>query len=153
MDLNAAIRMALSLVEGRAKAEKVELVRDLPSGLAPIRANRVQLQQVIINLVNNALDAAGEGGTITVRTGTSAVEPGCAEILVQDDGPGIPENIRGKIFEPFFTTKETGKGTGLGLSLVYEIVKKHNGTIEVESEAGKGAKFTVLLPFAAGLAV
>jgi two-component system NtrC family sensor kinase len=83
-------------------------------------------------------------GTLTVRTRRAEGKGADAVILeVSDTGMGIPKEIQSKLFEPFFTTKEAGNGTGLGLSLVYEIVKKHDGTIEIESEVGKGTKFVV----------
>ncbi|OGS20672.1 MAG: hypothetical protein A3J83_05095 [Elusimicrobia bacterium RIFOXYA2_FULL_40_6] len=84
-----------------------------------------------------------QGGKITITTRKLEKE---VEITTSDTGAGIPEEIKKHLFEPFFTTKEVGKGTGLGLSLVYEIVKKHKGTIEVESEAGNGTKFVIKLP-------
>ena len=87
-----------------------------------------------------------EGGTLTIGTLLSGRRPGYVEIQVRDTGHGIPKKIQTRVMEPFFTTKETGKGTGLGLSLVYEIVKSHNGSLELESEEGKGTLFTVFLP-------
>jgi len=103
-----------------------------------------QLNQVFLNLLVNAAHALGERqGTITIRTwgeGTDVL------VSVTDTGCGIPEEIRKRIFEPFFTTKEVGKGTGLGLSISYEIIRKHGGEIQVESEVGSGTTFTVRLP-------
>lgn len=103
-----------------------------------------QLNQVFLNLLVNAAHAvSGKKGVIIVRTWA---EDGHVCISVIDNGCGIPENIRQRIFEPFFTTKEVGKGTGLGLSISYDIIKKHNGEISVESEEGIGSTFTVRLP-------
>jgi PAS domain S-box-containing protein len=149
IDLNAVLEGALSLVSAQTKTRNVELVRELGAGLPKIHANQIQLQQVLINLSNNAVDAMPKGGSLTVRTALSVRQPGYVEIQVRDTGDGIPKEVQKKIFEPFFTTKEVGKGTGLGLSLVYEIVQKHGGTIKLESEEGKGTEFTVLLPVSA----
>lgn len=103
-----------------------------------------QLNQVFLNLLVNAAHAvSGKKGVITVRTWA---EGDSVSVAVIDNGCGIPENIRQRIFEPFFTTKEVGKGTGLGLSISYDIVKKHGGRIDVQSEAGVGTTFTVTLP-------
>ncbi len=102
-----------------------------------------QLNQVFMNLLVNAGQALEKQGDITIRTWA---DNGSIFISVSDTGLGIPEKIISKIFEPFFTTKEVGKGTGLGLSITYDIVKKHNGDISVQSEPGKGSTFTVRIP-------
>jgi PAS domain S-box-containing protein len=146
LDLNEALVGALSLIFARARTQGVEIVQQLSPELPRILANRNKLQQVLINLANNAIDAMPKGGTLTIATALGGDRPGHVEIGVSDTGHGIPGEIRARIMEPFFTTKEAGKGTGLGLSLVYEIVKNHRGTVEVESEEGKGSKFTIRLP-------
>ncbi|MBI4248845.1 MAG: HAMP domain-containing histidine kinase [Elusimicrobia bacterium] len=146
LDLNASVEGALALVRVRAKMANVELVPEFAAGLPKVTANKNQIQQIVVNLCNNAVDAMPEGGQITVRTGHLAGPPAQIELQVQDTGPGIPEEIRAKIFEPFFTTKSLGKGTGLGLSLVYEIVERHNGTIALESGDKKGANFRMRFP-------
>jgi len=136
---------AMILVETQARIKNVSVRRDVAENLPPIQADRIQIQQVIINLCTNALDAMPGGGTLTLQVrgqGTSV------EIRVTDTGPGIPADIQGRIFEPFFTTKGVGEGTGLGLSLVYEIVKNHQGTIDFETQTGKGTTFIVRLPTA-----
>jgi two-component system NtrC family sensor kinase len=146
-DLNQVIEDALHLVEAQTKVKSVQLVKELGRDIPPVLVNRNQIQQVVINLCNNAVDAMPEGGTLTVRTRKSEGQEANPVLLeVSDTGTGIPKEIQSKIFEPFFTTKEVGKGTGLGLSLVYEIVKKHDGTIEIESELGQGTKFIIGLP-------
>ena len=137
-NINAVIEGALTLSETLARIKNVDIIRSLENNLPEISANSNQLQQVIINLCNNAIDAMPEGGEIRISAKKSGAY---VEIEVTDTGKGIPDKIKQHIFEPFFTTKEVGKGTGLGLSLVYEIVQKHNGTIEVESEPGKGTTF------------
>ncbi len=147
IDLSEAIEGALSLVMAQSKVKNITVEKDLASGLPKVYANKNQMQQVIVNLCNNAMDAMPNGGNLFLRT-RSAFKDGKSgvDIQVQDSGQGIPKDIQAKIFEPFFTTKEVGKGTGLGLSLVYEIVQKHSGFIELESEAGKGTIFTVYVP-------
>lgn len=102
-----------------------------------------QIHQVLVNLISNALHAIGESGNIYLKT---YEHDGCVFISIADDGEGIDPELIGRIFDPFFTTKETGKGTGLGLSLSYGIVQRHCGEIMVESELGKGARFTIRIP-------
>ncbi|OGR82444.1 MAG: hypothetical protein A2902_03530 [Elusimicrobia bacterium RIFCSPLOWO2_01_FULL_64_13] len=146
-DLNEEVGKALSIVEASTKAHSVELERDLAEGLPKLTANGTQIQQVVINLANNSIDAMPRGGILTVRT--RRAENGGREFLqiqVEDNGEGIPEEIRSRIFDPFYTTKEVGKGTGLGLSIVHEIVQIHGGGVAVRSEAGKGSEFTVSIP-------
>ncbi len=109
-----------------------------------VKADRGQLEQVLMNLVVNACDAMPTGGRLAIRTGG---DPGdWVWLEVEDSGTGIPEDIRDRIFEPFFTTKPREKGTGLGLSVVHGIVTGHGGRIEVTSEVGRGSVFRVLLP-------
>jgi signal transduction histidine kinase len=103
------------------------------------------IEQVLMNLILNAVQATQEGGTITIRT---RQKEGVCEIDVEDTGCGIPPEVRSNIFDPFFTTKRTGEGTGLGLSVSLGIVERHGGEMLVESEIEKGTKFTVRLPFA-----
>jgi signal transduction histidine kinase len=134
----------------------VRLQTVLHPGLPLVEAAPAEIEQVIVNLVLNALDAMPEGGALTVQTdlaGAAAV--GCHEgerpdqfvcISVADNGIGIPESLQAMIFEPFFTTKPPGKGTGLGLSSAYGIVRQHHGSIKVQSQPGKGTKFTIYLP-------
>ena len=119
-----------------------------------VRADAGQLNQVLINLITNAVDAIGERpGTITVSLSDARPAPLkgqlCAKLSVADTGCGMDEQTRGKIFEPFFTTKDVDKGTGLGLSVVYGIVAAHGGRIDVTSALGQGTRFDVLLPAAA----
>jgi signal transduction histidine kinase len=101
------------------------------------------LNQVFLNILNNAIDATNNGGKITVQT--QLVSKNC-RISISDTGKGIPEEIQNRIFEPFFTTKDVGKGKGLGLSTAHAIIKEHHGTIEVVSQADKGTTFTIILP-------
>lgn len=142
----------------RLVGEKISLQLDHDAELMPIRADRRQLDQVIMNLVVNARDAMQDGGTIRVETRNVFLETALQRdrasvpagdyvaIRVIDQGSGIPADKIGKIFEPFFTTKKAGKGTGLGLSMAYGIVKQMGGYIFVDSLPGQGATFTLYFP-------
>jgi two-component system cell cycle sensor histidine kinase/response regulator CckA len=135
--------------------EGVRFVVKLGPLTSRVKADRVQVEQVITNLVANARDATGRRGTVTLKTGkvvlterqqASGLAPGAyAWLSVSDDGVGMPPEVRERVFEPFFTTKE-GAGTGLGLASAFGIVTHSGGTITVESEPSKGAVFRVLLP-------
>jgi len=143
---------------GRLIGEDIELTTLLDSELKLIKADKGQIEQVIMNLVLNARDAMPQGGKIMIKTGNIRVNeeycklhaearPGdFVYLLVEDTGIGIDEEMVHRIFEPFFTTKERGKGTGLGLSVVYGIIKQHGGWINVYSEPGKGSTFKIYLP-------
>ncbi len=128
-------------------------------GMPNVEADSTQIQQVLINLILNARDALSGSGTITIATRLGAdtqAQAGAptdgieyAILEVEDNGVGIPKDVLHRIFEPFYTTKEVGKGTGLGLAMVYGIIKKHNGFIEVTSALGEGTKFSAFLPVTA----
>lgn len=105
--------------------------------------NPGELQQVFVNIINNAVQAMQGKGKLTLSTGSTG---GSVVVRISDTGPGISKEHLGKIFDPFFTTKEIGMGTGLGLNIAYRIVTKYMGKIEVESEEGKGATFIIKLP-------
>lgn len=146
VDIGEEIEGALSLVCAQAKVKNIELMKEI-SRIRQIQGNKNQIQQIIVNLSSNAIDAMPGGGKLSIKVMEKKIEEkDYAEIQIMDTGRGIPSDIRTKIFNPFFTTKEVGKGTGLGLSLVHEIVGKHNGKIFLESEMGKGTIFYVLLP-------
>lgn len=140
-DLHKGLNSTLNIVnyEIRYKASVIREYGDIPD----VECLSSQLNQVFMNLLVNAAQAIDDNGTITVRTGKH--EDG-VWVEVEDTGKGIAAEHMKKIFDPFFTTKPIGKGTGLGLSLSYGIVQKHHGSIEVQSEAGKGARFRVWLP-------
>jgi len=141
-DLNVGIQSTATIIQGHARNKDVSLALDLdPLPRVTCRAARVN--QVVMNLLSNAIDACVPGGKITVRT---AAEDGHVRIDVIDNGHGINPLIRERIFDPFFTTKPIGKGTGLGLSISYGIVQDHGGSIEVDSTPGSGSRFTVRLP-------
>ncbi len=144
VDVNELLRGTATLLETRARTQETTLVLDLGNDSPEVLANGTQLQQVIVNLGNNALDAIGTGGEVVLCSQGSGA--GEVHIQVRDTGAGIPADILPRIFDPFFTTKEPGKGTGLGLSLAHEIVHQHGGEIDVHSEVGRGTTMTVRLP-------
>ncbi len=158
VDLNAVIAGAEKLLR-RLIGEDVALVTRLAPGLASVKADAGQIEQVIMNLAVNARDAMQGGGTLTLETETvdieasvqtaeqSIVAPGRYVLLrVGDTGAGMDAETKRHLFEPFFTTKERGRGTGLGLATVYGIVKQSEGFIWVDSEPGKGSLFRIYLP-------
>ncbi len=143
------VNRALSLVETKARLDRVTIQREFADSLPQVSMDQAQIQQAVIHLCTNALDAMPQGGVLTIALDRAA-HPGdgraCLRLRVTDTGIGIPDEIRSKIFEPFFSTKSVWKGTGLGLSLVFEIIQRHHGEIEVESRVGQGTTFRVLLP-------
>lgn len=151
VDLGRLIEETVDLVRPGLPAARVELRVASEPQLPPVRGDRTQLQQVVLNLLTNALDATDPGGRVEVaaRALESTRE---VEIEVADTGRGIPQAIQKEIFEPFFTTKPPGRGTGLGLSISAQIVREHGGRIEVASEVGRGTSFRVILPIPAGRA-
>ncbi len=146
-DLNDLARLVMTLVRHLVRTNGVTPQLDLQLELPWVSVDPNQIQQVILNLVHNALQSMPTGGTLNVRTGTKQREESeWVTITVQDTGEGIsPENME-RIFEPFFTTRGDRKGTGLGLSVSYGIIKSHDGFIEVESSLHQGSLFTVYLP-------
>jgi two-component system, NtrC family, sensor kinase len=144
VDLNEGVASTITIVQGHAKKRGVQIERDLGQ-LPHMTCFGAKLNQVVMNLVMNAIDACPEGGTVTVRTRTDDEGEGVL-LDVIDNGCGIDPAVRERIFDPFFTTKPVGVGTGLGLSISYGIVQDHGGKIEVESTPGAGSRFTVRLP-------
>jgi signal transduction histidine kinase len=145
--LAAAVRASVEAHAHAAEAAGVSLRAALEEGLLPIQGDPVQIQELVGHLLRNALAATPEGGE--VRVAVSAIDGGALKLEVADTGRGIPEPMRERIFDPFFTRKEPGSGVGLGLTLSSCIVEAHHGKIQVDSEEGKGTRFTVLLPAAA----
>jgi signal transduction histidine kinase len=142
-DVRVAVEAVLRLTSYQIRQAQVTLKMDLPERPAMALHDPQAIQQVVVNLVQNALQAMPDGGILHVNVSlTSEV----VAIAVQDTGTGIaPENL-GRVFDPFFTTKPAGEGTGLGLSVSYGIVSHHGGRISVESVLGQGTTFTVLIP-------
>jgi len=160
VDLNDVVSRVDRMLS-RLIGENITLVLDLAEGVPAVVADQGELEQVVLNLAVNARDAMPRGGTIRIRTGTRTIAAGELErhpgleartygtLSVEDEGAGIDPAIVSRIFEPFFTTKAVGKGTGLGLSMVYGIVSRLGGVVEVESEPGEGTTFHLFLPTSA----
>ena len=116
---------------------------------ARINGDEAALEQVIMNIVNNAIDAIEHTGTVTIGLDEDEKRHAYA-ISIKDDGPGMDDATKARVFEPFFTTKAVGSGTGLGLSMAHGIIEEHGGRIKLESTLGEGTTFTILLPIMQG---
>jgi two-component system NtrC family sensor kinase len=143
VDINNVLNQTLELLQSHAQTNNIQISKDFQSGLPIIASDQSQLQQVFLNLINNAIDAVEKDGLIEVKTRKKDSQ---IVVAIKDNGPGIAEEHLKKVFDPFFTTKETGKGTGLGLSVSYNIIKKLGGTIKAESKLSEGAVFSIKLP-------
>ena len=143
VDLRDLLDRVIAIGEYQWRVHNVRIIREHEESV-PVFADADQLEQVMLNLLSNAVDAMPRGGT--VRLSLRREPDGGARLTVADEGHGIPEDIQARIFDPFFSTKEIGKGTGLGLAISYGIVQDHGGDIVVESKPGEGARFTILLP-------
>jgi len=144
VDLHEGIDNTLVILRGKLK-QGITVRREFAADLPVIQAFGSELNQVWTNILDNAADAMGGQGSITIRTRRSGP---WAVVEIEDDGPGIPPEIQSRIFDPFFTTKDPGMGTGLGLSTTYSIVtEKHKGEISVRSQPGS-TRFTIKLPIA-----
>jgi two-component system NtrC family sensor kinase len=147
VQLNDLIEEIVDLSAQMAKHNKVTITTELEPDLPYVTLSPSEMQQVLLNLINNAIDAMDKtGGTVHIATKISKLEKDHIVITVQDNGPGIPEANLSRIFDPFFTTKPVGKGTGLGLSICYGIVQKMGGKIDVNSTLGQGTKFRIWIP-------
>lgn len=149
-DLNDVVAKTVSLRAYDLRNERIEVDYQLDPALPPTWADPHQLQQVVLNILVNAEQAihdTGKPGRIRFTTRAADV---WAEVAIEDDGPGMPPEVRSRVFEPFFTTKDVGRGTGLGLSICYGIMAEHGGTILLESEVGRFTRFTLRLPIHRG---
>lgn len=144
-DLNAVIDRCVRLVQHQLTLKNIELHLDLNAQLPAVRCDQGQIEQVILALVMNAIDALPNGGNLSL-TSRKAATAEAIQIEVRDDGVGMPRDVLAKMFEPFFTTKEHGRGLGLGLAISRNIVDRHGGRIEVVSEPSHGTTFTITLP-------
>ncbi len=142
VDLKDVICESLEALKHTRKSYEIEIIKNYKE-IPKIKGNKSELQQVFVNLMNNAVDAMPKGGALSLST---ACDSGFVEAQISDNGMGIPKEKLNRIFEPFFTTKEVGEGTGLGLYVTSMIVKKHHGTIDVRSDVGKGTNFTLRFP-------
>ncbi len=135
-----------ALIQSELTPNQVKFQADIPEGLPQVQIHKGQLQQALLNLFINGIQAMPNGGNLTVGVRVDETEPGHLRIDVTDTGTGIPTDQIGYVFDPFFTTKKEGEGTGLGLSVTYNIIKLHNGWIHVKSEPDKGTCFSIFLP-------
>jgi two-component system NtrC family sensor kinase len=147
-NLNQVVDRALRLVQHQLDLAGVHVQPELDPDLPPVLCDSAQIEQVLLALMVNAADAMPQGGNLWIRSNLKP-EENAVRIVVRDDGAGIPPDILPRLFEPFLTTKETGKGVGLGLAISRSILERHNGTIEVQSEPGRGTTFTITLPWEA----
>lgn len=141
VSLNEGLDSVLLIARNTLK-HKIQIVKDYQD-IPFVSCSPSQINQVLLNLIVNAAQAIEDQGTISLRT----IDGGdYVEIIIEDNGKGIPEDVLPKIFDPFFTTKEIGEGTGLGLSIAFQIIQQHGGDISVESKVGQGTRFTISLP-------
>ncbi|MBN1465495.1 4Fe-4S binding protein [candidate division KSB1 bacterium] len=144
-DIHHLLESTLTLITQQALFQNVRIQRLLSPDTRHVFVDRVQLQQVFLNIFLNAAEAMNGHGQIVLKSGNCA-KNGRVYISVEDDGPGMSKAMLNHIFDPFYTTKPVGQGTGLGLAIAYGIIEKHQGEIKVESQVGKGTTFTVYLP-------
>ncbi len=143
LDIGEILRSSANLISHQKRGEKILIDIELGDELPLVNADGGQIQQAVIALATNAIDAMPDGGTLTFR---ATEHHKSVAIEIEDTGIGIPAEDMSKIFEPFFTTKEVGRGTGLGLAVCYGIITDHAGRLSVRSNMGKGTTFTILLP-------
>ncbi len=146
ININDILEKAVILFDRIALQKGVQMEKRFYNGLSPIMGDAQKLEQAMVNLIDNALDATERGGRIIVESRKKFRNDYFVQILVSDTGCGIPKENLSRIFDPFFTTKDVGKGTGLGLAVSYGIIKEHHGKIEIKSEFGKGAAFIITIP-------
>ncbi len=146
-DVNTVLRQSLNLLQPRFRNERVHVEQSLAPGISPIHADPGRLEQVFVNLLNNAADAMPDGGRVSLDTKMFNAGKSLGVVIsIRDTGSGIAEENLKNIFDPFFSTKAKGKGTGLGLSVSHGIIRDHGGQIEVESRIGQGTTFRIYLP-------
>lgn len=147
VNVNILLDQTKSFLENEASFRNIEIKTDYDRSLPGITSDASQLQQVFLNILDNAIDAIDKDGVITVTTRHDK-DAGSVVITIADTGKGMPKEIADKIFDPFFTTKKVGEGTGLGLTISYSIIEKLGGRIALQSMEGKGTTFTISLPAA-----
>jgi signal transduction histidine kinase len=144
--LDRVIDLSLRLVDDLLTANRISVEKDLPREMIRVRGDEDSLVRALENLCRNAIDAMPRGGVLSIGVFWEDRMRKRVRLEIADTGTGVQEDHMDRVFDPFFTTKEVGKGTGLGLSLVHGIVKEHQGTITIESQLGRGTKFTIVLP-------
>jgi two-component system NtrC family sensor kinase len=143
VQINEVVEETLSFLEKEAKHNNIAVNLKLDPQLPTTMTEGHRLQQILLNLIDNALDAVGHDGQVEIITSHKGQD---ISVQIVDNGPGIPPEIMKRIWDPFFTTKEQGKGTGLGLAISQNIIRTLGGSLNVESEVGRGTAFTVTIP-------
>lgn len=146
LPLNPIVEQAIAFLQNEATFRGISIIRDFSDSELRVSTDIGQLQQVVLNILDNAIDAVGEGGSVVVSTRLCADNPANACVIVRDSGTGIPEDRLQQIFDPFFTTKKVGEGTGLGLSICYSIMESLGGSVCARNHPEGGAEFTMSLP-------
>ena len=143
IDIGDVVRSAANLISHQKRGDRITIGVHVAPDLPLVNADGGQIQQAVIALATNAIDAMPDGGDLDLRVLRRLSR---VIVEVEDTGAGIPHEDMSKIFEPFFTTKEVGKGTGLGLAVCYGIISEHGGRLSVRSNVGKGTTFSIFLP-------
>ena len=142
-DLNQVLEQVVAMVRRQGAFSTVTVNEAYAGDLPMVEMDVPRIKQVFLNIINNAVYAMKDGGTLTIKTIATGDK---VHVAFQDTGPGIPPDILGRIFDPFFTTKPEVSGTGLGLSVSLGIVQSHGGAVDVQSTPGQGSTFTIILP-------
>jgi signal transduction histidine kinase len=142
-DIHDCINSTLVLLNSKIDIDRITVVKDYDLTIPEIECFPGQLNQVLMNIISNAIDSITDKGKITIKTRNLESE---VEVKIRDTGKGMANEVKSKIFQPFFTTKGLGEGTGLGLSITFGIIDKHKGSINVDSAKGKGTTFTIMIP-------
>ena len=145
VNVNMLLEQTRSFLENEASYRKIAISTDFQPDLPRITSDTSQLQQVFLNILDNAIDAVDKDGSIQIVT-RHYPEQERVVVTIKDSGPGIPKDVQERLFDPFFSTKKVGEGTGLGLTISYSIIKKLGGDIQIESTEGEGASFNIMLP-------
>jgi two-component system, NtrC family, sensor kinase len=146
VNVNQVVAETITFLQNEAHFRDIAIRTDYDEFLPGITTDQAQLQQVFLNIMDNALDAIGKSGTIDISTRYHSSPRKEVVIKISDSGPGMPREVLARIFDPFFTTKKAGEGTGLGLSISYTIIEKLGGRVTVDSKEGAGTTFTIFLP-------
>jgi two-component system NtrC family sensor kinase len=144
-NVNSIVEHVIEMIQNQTLINKIGTQKLLQPNLPQINVDHHQIEQVLVNICMNAIEAMPQGGSLSIKSDFDQ-ETGLIKIIIKDTGPGIPKENMEKIFDPFFTTKAPGAGTGLGLAISHRIIYDHDGQIRVESEEGKGTQFTIELP-------